>query len=222
MATPQLVKRILASQPIQWIGSAIGAGYVLLVRWTSRIDIPPRPTPGAVILAMWHGRLAMLHLLRFGEQPLVALISGHRDGQIISKCAWYYDIRTVTGSSSRGGIAAARKLIRLARDGHSLFITPDGPRGPCMQVNEGILDLSLLTGLPILPVAISTSGGKELKTWDRFLVPQPFSRIAIRWGNPLSVDRNDDLADARARLQAKLNALQHSADHAVGRIPARS
>jgi lysophospholipid acyltransferase (LPLAT)-like uncharacterized protein len=217
MATPPLLKRIMASQPVQWIGSAVGAGYVVLVRWTSRIDLPPRPMQGAAIIAMWHGRLAMLHLLRSGERPLVALISGHRDGQIISKCAWYFDIRTVTGSSTRGGIAAARQLIRLAREGHSLFITPDGPRGPGMQVNQGILDLSLLTGLPILPVAISTSGGKELRTWDRFLVPQPFSRIAVRWGTPIRVNRGDDAPAVRADLEAKLNALQQVADHAVDR-----
>jgi hypothetical protein len=220
MATPRLLKKIMASQPVQWIASAIGAGYALVVRWTSRIDLPPPPTQGPFIIAMWHGRLAMLHLLRFGERPLVALISSHRDGQIISKCAWHYNIQTVTGSSSRGGIGAARKLVRLAREGHSLFITPDGPRGPRMHVNEGILDLALLTGLPILPVSISTSGGKELGTWDSFLVPQPFSRIAIRWGKLLHVEQSDDLLAARARLEAELNALQRSADQAAGRIPA--
>jgi lysophospholipid acyltransferase (LPLAT)-like uncharacterized protein len=90
MATPRLLKRMVASQPIQWIGSALGVGYVILVRLTSRIDLPRPPIEGPVILAMWHGRLAMLHLLRFGERPLVALISSHRDGQIISKCAWYF------------------------------------------------------------------------------------------------------------------------------------
>jgi lysophospholipid acyltransferase (LPLAT)-like uncharacterized protein len=218
MATPRLFKRIMASQPVQWIGSALGAGYVVLVRWTSRIDLPPPPTEGPVILAMWHGRLAMLHLLRFGKQPLVALISSHRDGQIISKCAWYFDIQTVTGSSTRGGVAAGRRLIHLAREGHSLFITPDGPRGPRMRVNDGVMNLSLLTGLPILPAAIGTSGGKELKSWDRFLVPQPFSRIAVRWGAPLRVDRGNEPAAVRAELEAELNALQQSADAAVGRV----
>jgi lysophospholipid acyltransferase (LPLAT)-like uncharacterized protein len=100
MATPQVFKRILAFEPVQWIASAVGAGYVFIVRWTSRIDRPAPPVPGPFIIAMWHGRLAMLHLLRFGELPLIALISGHRDGQLISKCAWHYNIKTVTGSSS--------------------------------------------------------------------------------------------------------------------------
>ncbi len=222
MPTPRMLKRIMASEPVQWIVSAIGAGYVLTVRWTSRIERPPPPAPGPFIIAMWHGRLAMLHLLRFGEQPLIALISGHRDGQLISKCAWHYNIQTVTGSSSRGGIGAARKLIRLARAGHSLFITPDGPRGPRRRVNESILDLSLLTGLPILAAAISTSSGKELATWDRFLVPVPFSRIAVRWGEPFRAGCGDDASVTITRLEAELNALQQSADRAVGRVPSLS
>jgi lysophospholipid acyltransferase (LPLAT)-like uncharacterized protein len=217
MATPQLFKKILGSQPFQWGASAIGVGYVLVVRWTSRIDLPSPPAPGPFIIAMWHGRLAMLHLLRFGDRPLVALISSHRDGQLISKCAGLYNIQTVTGSSSRGGIGAARKLIRLAREGHSLFVTPDGPRGPRMQVSDGVLDLARLTGLAILPASISTSGGKELRTWDRFLVPQPLSLIAIRWGKPLHLQPSDDPLVTRARLEAELNALQQSADQAVGR-----
>jgi lysophospholipid acyltransferase (LPLAT)-like uncharacterized protein len=215
MATPRLLKQLGSSQPFQWVLSAIGAGYVLLVRWTSRIDRPPPPAGGPFIIALWHGRLAMLHQLRFGERALVALISGHRDGQLISKCAWYYGIRTVTGSTTRGGSGAIRQLIRLAREGHSLFITPDGPRGPRMHVNRGIIDIARLSGLPILPAAIGTSGGKQLDTWDRFQVPLPFARIGIRWGEPLHVARDSDAEAIGARLEAALTVLQGAVDRSV-------
>jgi lysophospholipid acyltransferase (LPLAT)-like uncharacterized protein len=215
MATPALLKRFVSSQPVQWLVSGIGAAYVLLVRWTSRIDRPPPPPGGPFIIALWHGRLAMLHQLRFGNRALVALISGHRDGQLISKCAWYYDIRTVTGSTTRGGSGAIRQLIRLARQGHSLFITPDGPRGPRMRVNQGIIDIARLSGLPILPAAIGSSGAKELDTWDRFQVPAPFSRIGIRWGEPMHVARDSDAEAIGARLEATLTVLQRAVDRAV-------
>jgi lysophospholipid acyltransferase (LPLAT)-like uncharacterized protein len=215
MATPRLLKQLGSSQSFQWFLSAIGAGYVLLVRWTSRIDRPPPPAGGPFIIALWHGRLAMLHQLRFGERALVALISGHRDGQLISKCAWYYGIRTVTGSTTRGGGGAIRQLIRLAREGHSLFITPDGPRGPRMHVNRGIIDIARLSGLPILPAAIGTSGGKQLDTWDRFQVPLPFARIGIRWGEPLHVARDSDAEAIGARLEAALTVLQRAVDRSV-------
>lgn len=217
MATPQLLKRIVSSQPVQWMISAVGAGYVLVIKWTGPTDRPPPPAGGPFIIAMWHGRLALLHHLRHGGKPLVALISTHRDGQLISKCAWWFDMGTVAGSSSRGGMRAVRELIRLAKAGHSLFITPDGPRGPRMQVNEGIIDIARLTGLPILPASISVSRGRFLNSWDRFLVPVPFSRTAIRWGEVIHVDRDVDTAEASARLAAALTAAQQAADRAVDR-----
>jgi lysophospholipid acyltransferase (LPLAT)-like uncharacterized protein len=216
MATPRLLKRFLSSEAVQWSISALGAGYVMLVRWTSRIDRPPPPSGGPFIIALWHGRLSMVHQLRFGKHALVALISGHRDGQLISKCAWHYDIRSVIGSTNHGGAAAVRQMIALADEGHNLFITPDGPRGPRMHVNMGIIKLARLSRLPILPAAIGMSGGKELHTWDRFLVPSLFSRIAIRWGVPLKVTRDGNAADDAARLEAALTILQCAADHAVG------
>jgi lysophospholipid acyltransferase (LPLAT)-like uncharacterized protein len=216
MATPRLLKRFLSSEAVQWFLSALGAGYVLLVRWTSRIDRPPPPSGGPFIIALWHGRLSMVHQLRFGKYALVALISGHRDGQLIRKCAWHYNIWSVIGSTNHGGMVAVRQMIALAGEGHNLFMTPDGPRGPRMHVNKGIIEIARLSRLPILPAAIGTSGGKELDTWDRFLVPSLFSRIAIRWGAPLLVARDGNAADDAARLEAALTVLQCAADRAVG------
>jgi lysophospholipid acyltransferase (LPLAT)-like uncharacterized protein len=222
MATPRLLKRLLSSQALQWAISAIGAGYVLLVRWTSRITRPPPPLKGPCIIAIWHGRLAMLHQLRFGDRALVALVSGHRDGQLISKCAWYYNIQTVIGSSTRGGAGAIRQLIRLAREGHCLCIMPDGPRGPRMRVSKGIIEIARLSGLPVLPAAIATSRSKELDTWDRFQVPMPFSRVEVRWGKPILVTRDSIVAEEAVRLEAALTGLQQAADRAVDRPPAES
>jgi len=115
-------------------------------------------------------------------------------------------------------LAAAREAgFGSGLDSEAMQRLRDGPRGPRMRANDGVLDLPLLTGLPILPVAIGTSAGKLLNSWDGFLVPQPFSRIAVRWGEPLSVDRGDDRAATSARLEAALNALQQAADRAVYR-----
>ncbi len=217
MATPVLVKRVLHSQPTQRLLSLLGAFYILLIRWSGHIDRPASPIKGPYILALWHGRLGMLTLLHRDDTPLTALISGHSDGQLISKCAEHFGITTVTGSTSRGGMRAAREMVRLAQAGHSLFITPDGPRGPRMQINNGILDLARLTGLPILPVSIGVSRGRILQTWDRFLIPGLFSNIVIRWGAPVAVDTHSDMTKTRAALELTLNTLQHSVDTEVGR-----
>jgi lysophospholipid acyltransferase (LPLAT)-like uncharacterized protein len=217
MRISNLRKRIVSSNAAQWLLSVIASGYVLVVRWTSRIERPAPPPGGPFIIALWHGHIAMLHQLRFGDRSLIALISGHRDGRLVSKCAWHYNIGTVMGSTGRGGIVAVRQLLRWARRGHSLVITPDGPRGPRMRVKEGIIDIARLSKLPILPVAIGVSKGRELKSWDRFVIPSLFSRIDIRWGTPLRVARDGNAADDAARLEQALTELQSAADQAASR-----
>jgi lysophospholipid acyltransferase (LPLAT)-like uncharacterized protein len=215
MATPKPLKRLMQSNAVQTAASLIGSAYILLVQWTGRLDRPPPPIQGPYILALWHGRLGMLQFLRPGDRPLAALISGHRDGQLISKCAGQFGIITVTGSTSRGGLRAARELVRLAAAGHCLFVTPDGPRGPRLRSDTNIVTLARLTGLPILPAAITNSRGFFLKSWDRFFVPGLFGRTIVRWGEPIVVTGGDDPAAVAARVESALTTLQNEADRAV-------
>jgi len=219
MATPAFVKSILRSDAFQKFASVPLAIYFQLVTWTARIDRPQPPIPGPFIMAMWHGRLIMLPMLRVTDKPLVALISGHRDGRIVSKVGAIFGIETVTGSSSRGGMRAVRELMRFASAGHCLFVTPDGPRGPRMRVNDGILDLARLTGLPILPVSVCAQRAVMFNSWDRLVLPLPFSKVVIRWGEPIAVGPDDDRAATSARLSATLSAVQHAVDLRTGRIP---
>ena len=219
MSTPAFVKRILRSNAFQTFISYPLAGYFQFVTWTGKIDRPAPPVPGPFIMAMWHGRLIMLPMLRVGAKPLVALISGHRDGRIISKVGAHFGIMTVTGSSSKGGMRAVRELMRFGRDGHCLFVTPDGPRGPRMHVNEGVLDIARLTGLPIVPVTVGPQRAVVFKSWDRLFLPLPFSKVVIRWGAPITVDADTDRAAAAAELEASLSAVQRDAELLAGREP---
>ncbi len=214
----ELARRITRSDRFQSIISYPLALYFQIVTWTARIDRPP-PPPGPYILAMWHGRLVMLPMMRNGKKPLIALISGHRDGRIISKIGAIFNIQTVTGSSSKGGMRAVRELQRFASDGHSLFVTPDGPRGPRMHVNNGILELARLTRLPILPATISPQRSIVFSSWDRLFLPLPFSRIVIRWGEPIVVSADADRGALGEHLGDALTALQTEADTLAGRVP---
>lgn len=208
---------MLRSPAVQWVVGTLAAFYMRVVRATGRLDRPTPPPGGPFILATWHSRLFLLSYLRIGERPLIALISGHRDGQLISKIARMFGIHTVIGSSSRGGSKAIRELVRLSRDGHSLYVTPDGPRGPAMKAQRGVVELARLTGLPILPASASTSSGGERRTWDRILVPYPFGRTVVRWGEPIRVGKNSNLDTVRARVEAALTDLQQRADRDCGR-----
>jgi lysophospholipid acyltransferase (LPLAT)-like uncharacterized protein len=219
--TPRKVKQVLRSPAVQWTLGVLAAAYMRVVRATGRLDRPDPPPGGPFILATWHSRLFLLSYLRFGERPLIALISGHRDGQLISKIARMFGIHTVVGSSTRGGRQAIRDLIRLARDGHNIYITPDGPRGPAMRAQRGVVEIARLTGLPVLPAAASTSRGGERDTWDRILVPYPFGRTVVRWGEPIRVGKNANIDTVRARIEAALTDLQQRADLACGRAQSK-
>jgi lysophospholipid acyltransferase (LPLAT)-like uncharacterized protein len=220
MSFRDLRRKILQSDAFQWMAAIPAAVYFQFVMWTGRYDRQPCPIPEPYILAMWHGRLIMLPMLRGRGKPLVALISGHRDGQIIAKVGAAFGIQMAVGSSSKGGMRAAREMLRLARAGHSLFVTPDGPRGPRMRINsDGVLDLARLTGLPILPVAVSLGRSKVLKSWDRLMLPGIFSKVAIRYGAPITVDVGTEQAELSERLSAALTAAQQDADRLAGIVP---
>jgi lysophospholipid acyltransferase (LPLAT)-like uncharacterized protein len=219
MATPTIVKRLFRTNAAQWVAAGCISAYYTLMRVTSRLDRPAMPIEGPCILAIWHGRLFLVPLLKHGPKPLIALISSHRDGQLISKAAATYGVETAMGSTTRGGMRAARELIRFARAGHSLLMTPDGPRGPRMQASEGILDLARLTGLPILPVSLSASRRRIFLSWDRFLLPGFFARLVVRWAEPIRVDETADRDELLKRLTTALTAVQNEADAAAGRPP---
>ncbi|KIZ37526.1 MULTISPECIES: lysophospholipid acyltransferase family protein [Rhodopseudomonas] len=219
MATPAIVKSILRSDAFQTVVSIPMAIYYQIVLWTGRIDRPRPPIEGPYILAMWHGRLMMLSMLCVEQKPLIALISAHRDGRLISKLGVLFGIETVTGSSSKGGMRAVRELMRFASSGHCLFVTPDGPRGPRMHANDGILDLARLTGLPILPASVGAQRARVFNSWDRLFLPLPFSKFVVRWGEPIMVDPAEDRDAASARLAAALSAVQRDADLLSGRVP---
>ena len=217
MATPRRLKQVLRSHAVQWSVGALATSYMRFVRATNRLDRPPPPPGGPFILETWHSQLFLLSYLRFGERPLIALISGHRDGQLISKIARMFGIHTVVGSTTRGGSKAIRELIRLSQEGHSIYITPDGPRGPAMKAQRGVVELARLTGLPILPAAASTSRGGERNTWDRILVPYPFARTVVRWGEPIRVTKNSNLDNVRAKVESALTELQTRVNRECGR-----
>lgn len=217
MATPAFVKRITRSDSVLSLGVLLSRIYYPFVLWTGRYDRQAAPIPEPYILAMWHGRLIMAPMLRPKGKPLVALISAHRDGKVIARIGAAFGIQTAVGSSSKGGMRAAREMMRLGRAGHSLFVTPDGPRGPRMRINsDGILDLARLTGLPILPVSASMSRNKMLRSWDRLMLPGLFAKIAIRFGEPIVVTADSDAAETAEGLRLSLNALQAEVDRLVG------
>ncbi len=190
------------------------AGYVFLralsatlrLHLENRNEILQSIGEKRVIFALWHNRLALsLPICRnifLATQPyrrMVALISASRDGAILSKLMEHYGVQPVRGSSSRRGGQALRELVSFTKNGYDVTITPDGPRGPKYQVQEGVVMLAQLTGMPVLPVSVKIHPKKVLGSWDAFQVPFPFARCDVRVGQPIDVAREANQEEREAK-----------------------
>jgi len=167
-----------------------------------------------VIFTFWHSRILPLTYLRRGEGS-VALVSQHGDGEYTTRILERMGYGTARGSATRGGVQGLRGLVRAAREGHDLGITPDGPRGPARELKEGVLVAAQLSGAAILPFAAGGPSVWSVGSWDRMIIPKPFSRVNVKYGALQFVARDAteaDLAEHGARLSAELNRITDAVD----------
>jgi lysophospholipid acyltransferase (LPLAT)-like uncharacterized protein len=165
-----------------------------------------------IIFAIWHNRLALALILyrryvarRDRSRRLVAMVSASRDGGLLAEILERFGVEPVRGSSSRRGAQALREMVSWGRRGHDLAITPDGPRGPCYIVQEGVISTAQLTGMPIVPVTYHLNWKIRVKSWHRFQIPLPFAVCTVTMGKALRVPRETDAA-GREKLRLQLEA----------------
>lgn len=192
---------------IAWMLKAIG--LTLRCRLVDPHDVFGS-LPHPHIYALWHNRLACSPIwyrrLVPPSQKHMGLISPSGDGEILATVMAAFGIDAARGSSSRGGSEAMVKLLRAIEQGSDVTVTPDGPRGPCYRVQPGVVHLARLSGRPLIPARIELGWKIELRTWDRFQVPLPFSTCVLRMGRPIEVASDADEADIIARLEEAMNA----------------
>jgi lysophospholipid acyltransferase (LPLAT)-like uncharacterized protein len=167
-----------------------------------------------VIFVLWHGRLLAGSWAQRGKR-LAALVSQHKDGEYISRVVHRWGYQTVRGSSTRGGGAALRELVRTVRAGTSVVLTPDGPQGPRERMKSGALVVSQMTGAPMIPVATGADRSWWVEGWDRFQIPKPFSRVRLVYGDPVYVPRTASeaaLETLSAEVERKLGELMKLVD----------
>lgn len=192
---------------------------VRLRRANPEAHLRPRRRGENVIFVFWHDQLLPLVWVHRNE-GIVVLVSEHDDGEYIARLLERYGCSTVRGSSTRGGASGTRGLVRAAREGKDLALATDGPRGPRHRVKDGALLVAGLTGLPLVPIGVSAEPAWRLPSWDRFLVPKPFSTVAVVWGEPIRIHRDASRAELRERargLEGVLSGLTRRAEEAAGR-----
>ncbi|OHC75249.1 MAG: hypothetical protein A3G18_03135 [Rhodospirillales bacterium RIFCSPLOWO2_12_FULL_58_28] len=225
----KLSKKILRNRVVRLLISRLAALYIRLAyagsRWSVvRGEIPRQLWDGnkPFILAFWHGRMLMMPYCWNHKANIYMLVSEHADGQLGADAMARLGIKSVAGSSTRGGSKALRALLQVIRSGDCVAVAPDGPRGPRMRAGNGIINLARLSGVPIIPVAFGVTRGKVVSSWDRFLVAFPSARGVMVWGEPVLVPRDADdgaVEEARQRVEDALNAVTAEADILSGRVP---
>lgn len=225
-------KKIVKSAAMRRFVSFLVSLYVRLVWLTSRFDVIGADEPRArwaagepFILSFWHGRLLMMPYSWDRSKKIGMLISNHRDGELIANTIGHFGLGTIRGSSakegrqSKGGTEALRAMLKTLKDGDYVGITPDGPRGPRMRASDGIVAVARMSGVPVIPATYATKNRIRLGTWDRFLVPLPFTKGVIMWGDPIMIskDKGADAAEAaRLQIEQAMNDLADRADRHVG------
>lgn len=164
------------------------------------------------IIALWHNRVFVpCYFYRYvikGRVPMSMLTSASKDGAMLSTIARDYGMRAVRGSSRRRGVAGFLDMLRELKEGCSMCITPDGPKGPRYRCHPGVIKLASVSGLPIIPVRIDFSSCWRVNSaWDGFIIPKPFSRVTLYWGKKLTVPENTDDEQVEAYCQKLEQAL---------------
>jgi lysophospholipid acyltransferase (LPLAT)-like uncharacterized protein len=147
---------------------------------------------GSVVYASWHQRFFPGITLFATRKPIAIMISQSRDGEMIARVVDMLGWQPVRGSSSRGGSRALKEIRTLTRQGFRIGHIVDGPQGPFGVVKPGLLIIAQFAGTPIVPTIVSAQRYWAFNSWDRFMVPKPFSRIAVRFAPPILVPRRLD------------------------------
>ena len=193
----------------------IAVGFHLLQLWAHTLrfkiedhaDLVGTPAMPRYIGALWHNRLLLLpHVIQrfLPQRKGAALISASRDGALLADLVQRFGFDVVRGSSSRKGVTAMLQLADVMAKGRDAVITPDGPRGPAYEIGPGIVFLAQKSGAAVVPINMEYSSYWRLRSWDRFVLPRPFSRVRVIFGAPHRVvptNNEDDFETERMRLQ---------------------
>jgi lysophospholipid acyltransferase (LPLAT)-like uncharacterized protein len=171
------------------------------------------------VWCFWH-RCLLASACRFkGRHRATILISASFDGELIARTIHRIGFLTARGSSSRGGSSGLRELARAIENGSPAVFPADGPRGPRYQLKPGAIKLAQMTGRPACPFYLLPQRAWKLRSWDEFLIPKPFSRVAVAWARPVHIARDlDDAAfeAAREEVEAGLERARHMAESRFG------
>jgi lysophospholipid acyltransferase (LPLAT)-like uncharacterized protein len=205
------------------LAAGLGVGLIRLLFWTCRVDIHtdvpginPYVSTGSkrFLYCVWHDQLIM-SIFSGRLQQVAGLVSRHQDGSYLADAMEMVGITPVRGSTNRGGGRAMRGLIRLTRHLH-VVITPDGPRGPRREIKPGLVFLASHSGRAIVPTAFWCKRCLKIRgSWTDMVIPQPFTKVFVRGGEPIHVPaqlKRAELDFYQAKLLSAMDRLEAEAE----------
>jgi lysophospholipid acyltransferase (LPLAT)-like uncharacterized protein len=208
--------------PRVWLIARLMYAVVRLVCSTLRFRIEReeeierviREYNGAIFVT-WHGRTLMA-INHWRGRGYHALISMSRDGDIMNETFRLFGFKVIRGSTGRRAVIATREALTALEKGDVLVMTPDGPRGPTHVVQSGVVYFAQKSGKPIIAGGLSAYPRKLMRSWDRYMIPLPFSRARWVYGDPIFVSPDEDVEDACRRVGEIISSLERAAEDACG------
>ena len=191
------------------IGTLLGMTWRPQIQLTDEVN-PLKNIDKGNIYVLWHSCLLPLAYI-FRRSHCTALISSSNDGKRAAAIAAKWNLGVVYGSSSKQGFTAFRQCLKTINASKNMVITPDGPKGPREVVKSGVAHLAILSAAPVMPLAVHPSSYWRLKSWDRMIIPKPFSKVSIKSGGivtPGDFARDEaGIEHLRTFIEEKLHAI---------------
>ena len=227
----QIIKNILKNSGAQKFFAFVISLYSRLVFYTSKLELKgyykeylqSLQNEKQNFVITWHGRIFisgvfinnLLKKINY-KKPLLVLSSKHKDGELAGKTLEFFNFEKIGGSTinktkldkqiESGAVRSIIISMRELKENHaSIFLAPDGPRGPNQQLNSSVVEIAKKTNALIYPVCISYSKYKQLKSWDKFQIPLPFGKILIEFLESVEVKKSDDCKAIEKKIENNMN-----------------
>ena len=209
---PRLLERIVIALTVPLL---YALGWTLRERAIGCTEWSMRSSRDRALWSLWHETL-LLGVWFYRRRRIHVMISASRDGELIARITQHLGYEPVRGSTSKGSLGATRRLVAALRADERTAITPDGPRGPRRRTQPGLVAVARLSGRPVVAIGIGVERCWRLRSWDRFAIPKPFSRVSYAYSEPIFVPREGGSdADYLAQIQREMDRMTEVAEASV-------
>ncbi len=188
------------------------SNLTIRLKVTGEKEIEDLPGKVPLLFSAWH-RYSWIMLYYLRNRNYIALTSTSRDGEYMTRILKKFGWQTIRGSSTRGGARSLIKLYKKLLHGNSTALTPDGPTGPVYKVKPGIIYLQEKTDGYIVPLGLAVRGKKEINSWDKYVIPYPFTRAVLSMGKPLKFSPELSVGERCSLLEEEMGKIQKKAEH---------